>query len=131
MLQMFEQRTSFSRMYQHYLEFFLLQEWGMDACELALNSTAIKKILKDGKKYDVILLEQFNSDCMMPVAWKLNAPTIALSSCDLMPWLYDRFGNPFLLSHVPGIFTGYSDKMSFLERLNNWISVNIIKLLYQ
>lgn len=115
----------------HFQEFFLLYQWGLDACELALNSTAIKNILNKKNKYDVILMEQFNNDCMMSVAWKLNAPAIGLSSCVLMPWHYDRLGNPLIPSYVPGLFVGSSDKMQFSERLNNWFAVNGLKLMYR
>ncbi|XP_055307346.1 UDP-glycosyltransferase UGT5-like [Sitodiplosis mosellana] len=117
--------------YMHFQEFFLLYQWGVDACELALNSTVVKNILNKKSKYDVILLEQFNNDCMMAVAWKLKAPVIGLSSCVLMPWHYDRLGNPLIPSYVPGLFVGSSDKMDFLERLNNWFAVNGLKLMYQ
>lgn len=64
-LQWFANRPS----YGHFKEFFMLYEWGLEACELAFNSTAIKNILNTKQKYDVILMEQFNSDCLMGVAW--------------------------------------------------------------
>ncbi|XP_055326702.1 UDP-glucosyltransferase 2-like [Sitodiplosis mosellana] len=107
---------------------------GIDTCELALNSTVIKNILKSINKenrYDVILTEVFNSDCMMAVAWKLKAPVIGLSSCVMMPWHYDRLGNPFIPSYMPGLFVGSSENMNFLERLNNWFTVNAMKLIYK
>lgn len=90
--------------YSHFREFFLLYQWGIDACDLALNSTVIKNILNKKNKYDVILMEQFNNDCMMAIAWKLKAPVIGMSSCVLMPWHYDRLGNPLIPSYVPALF---------------------------
>lgn len=126
-LQLFSQRSS----YQHFLEFFLLHQWGIEACELALNSRVLRDIFIENNKYDVILLEQFNSDCMMAVAWKIKAPVIGLSSCVLMPWHYDRLGNPLNPSYVPGLFLGYSDEMHFLERISNWIAVNGLNFMYQ
>lgn len=76
-------------------------------------------------------MEQFNNDCMMAVAWKLKAPVIAMSSCNLMPWHYDRLGNPLIPSYIPGLFLGYSDNMKLWQRLNNWIGINVVKLMYQ
>lgn len=75
-------------------------------------------------------MEQFNADCMTGVAWKLNIPFIALSSCALMPWHYDRFGNPHIPSYIPSLFVGYDDKMTFAERVSNWFAVHVMKLLY-
>lgn len=76
-------------------------------------------------------MEQFNADCMMPIAWKLQAPVIALSSCAMMPWHYDRVGQPLIPSYVPALFMGYSDEMTFTQRLNNWIAVYGLKFLYK
>lgn len=103
----------------------------MDACELALNSTAIQNLLNTRPKYDVILMEQFNSECMMGVAWKLKAPIIGLSSCVMMPWHYDRVGQPLIASYVPALFLGLSENMTYAERLGNWITLNGLKLMYK
>lgn len=76
-------------------------------------------------------MEQFNSDCMMGVAWKLQAPVIGLSSCTLMPWHFNRIGNPHIPAYIPSLFVGYSDKMTYLERLSNWLAVHGIIFLYE
>lgn len=109
----------------------MLHNWGMQACELALNSTAIQNQLNTKQKYDVILIEQFNSDCMMGVAWKLKAPVIGLSSCTLMPWHYDRVANPLIPSYMPALFLGHSEQMTYAERLSNWITLHGLKLMYK
>lgn len=103
----------------------------MQACENSLNSTIIQNLLNTKQQFDVILMEQFNSDCMMGVAWKLQAPVIGLSSCVMMPWHYDRVGHPLIPSYVPALFLGLSDKMSYTERLSNWIAVHGTKLMYK
>lgn len=68
---------------------------------------------------------------MMGVAWKLKAPVIGLSSCSLMPWHFDRFGNPFTLSYITGQPLGFTDSMNYVERLTNWIIMNTYKVLYE
>lgn len=64
----------------------MLYQWGLEACEQALNSSALKNILNQGRRepFDLIILEQFNSDCMLGVAHLLKAPVIGLSSCNIM-----------------------------------------------
>lgn len=116
---------------QYVLDFFRITGWGSEACELALNSPAIQTLLKSQETFDVILMEQFNADCMMGVAWKLNAPVIGLSSCVLMPWHFDRVGSPLIPSYMPSLFVGSSDNMSFLGRLNNWIAVHVMNQMYK
>lgn len=111
----------------------MLHKWGYEACDLALNSTAIQNLLNTKPEYDVILMEHFNADCMMGVAWKLKAPVIALSSCVLMPWHYDRVGSPWLLSHMTGQPMGYSfiGPMTYKERLLNFFYMNFYKIVYK
>lgn len=109
----------------------MLNDWGQQACQNVINSTALQKVLKQKQPFDVIIMEQFNSDCMSGVAWKLQAPIIGLSSCALMPWHYDRVGNPHIPSYVPALFMGLSDRMSYTERLSNWMAVQGMKLLYR
>lgn len=124
---MFSKRYSFN----HFIEFHLLYTWGMTACEAALNSSAIQNLLNTRQQFDVIIVEQFNSDCMMGVAWKLQAPVIGLSSCQMMPWYHDRVGQPLNPSYVPALMMGYSDHMTYTERLGNWIAANGLKWLYE
>ena len=124
---MFSQRPS----YIHFVEFFFLYDWGKQACENALNSSAINEILKKKIKYDLIILEQFNTECMLGVAHKLQAPYIGLSSCNLMPWHYHRVGNPHVPSYMPALFMGYSDNMSFSQRFANWITYHSFRIMYQ
>lgn len=109
----------------------MLYKWGEDSCEHALNSTAMRKLLKSKQQFDVILMEQFNSDCMMGVAHKLQAPVIGLSSCALMPWHYNRIGNPHITSYIPSLFVGYSDKMTFVQRFSNLLTKNVLNIWYQ
>lgn len=108
----------------------MLYDWGMNACKVALNSTAIDTVLNSKIQYDLVILEQFNSDCMVGVAHKLNAPFIGLSSCALMPWHYERVGNPHIPSYIPGLFMGYSDKMTFSQRVANWVTIQTFKVMY-
>ncbi|XP_058056928.1 UDP-glycosyltransferase UGT5-like [Anopheles bellator] len=124
--ELFEYRPGFG----HFMEFFMLYTWGKEACANALNSNAIRTILESKVQYDLVLVEQFNSDCMLGVAYQLNAPYIGLSSCPLMPWHYERVGNPPIPSYVPALFMGYTERMDFTQRLANWITVQSFKALY-
>jgi len=116
-----------------YQEFFALQEWGFDSCKIVLSSPIIDQVLEMHKNtpFDLVVTENFNTDCMLGVIYKLNIPFIGLSSCALMPWHYDRVGMPDTPSFIPSEFVGFSDKMSFSERLFNWFTVQTIKLLYR
>nr|CAH7741476.1 unnamed protein product [Callosobruchus chinensis] len=50
-----------------------------------------------------------------------NVPVIGLSSCTLMPWSSDRFANPIDTGYIPNNLLALSDRMSFLERVENTV----------
>lgn len=119
--------------YDTMIEFFLIHEWGNEACEHALNSSAIENILTEGKEkpYDLIIVEQFNSDCMLGVAHILKAPVIGLSSCNLMPWHLTKMGLPFEPSFEATLFSHSSNLNEFKTRLSNWFTIAYMNFLYK
>lgn len=123
---MFKNRVS----YNHFLEFFLLNKWGLEACEILYNSSATQHVLNSDETYDVILTEQFNTDCMFGIAHKLNIPVIGMSSSLMMPWHYKSFGLPSNPSYIPSLFMGSSEKQDFVQRLGNWIAFHGMDFLY-
>lgn len=104
-----------------YLTFLVLGNVGEMVCEITYTSKAVQSFLKENNKFDIALTECFNTDCFVPVAKKFNIPVIRIHSCTLMPWSSDRFGNPNNPSYIPNNFLPFSDKMTFLERLENTI----------
>lgn len=118
------------RNFGHFYEMKFVYDWGMEACRNIYSSEGLQKVIKAKEKYDVILMEHFNTDCLMGVAWHLRAPVIALSSCALMPWHYDRVGNPHIPSFIPSLFLHSSEKMTFSQRFFNFIDVHIMNFLY-
>ncbi|XP_017029531.1 UDP-glycosyltransferase UGT5 [Drosophila kikkawai] len=116
----------------HYVEFFILYKMGKEACNTTLNSQALEEILKHPPGYyDVILMEHFNTDCLMSVSHVLQTPVIAMASCALAPWHYERFGVPLIPSYISALFQGKSQEMSLPGRLANWFTVHSMNLLYK
>lgn len=111
----------------------MLWKWGVEACEHCLNSSAIKNVLNQGRRepFDLIIAEQFNTDCMLGVAHKLKAPVIGLSSCNIMPWHFPRIGLPYEPGFYPTTFIGGSDNMNFYHRLSNWFTFTYMNVMYR
>ncbi|XP_033249072.1 UDP-glucuronosyltransferase 1-3 [Drosophila miranda] len=111
--------------------YFMLHNWGMRFCDAALNSSLIADLLSSPLRYDLIILEHFANDCMTAVAHLLNAPVIALSSCAIMPWHYQRMGTPHINPIMPMNFLTYTDEMGLVDRLNNFIHFHTVNILYE
>ncbi|KAG5667808.1 hypothetical protein PVAND_015777 [Polypedilum vanderplanki] len=120
--------------YIYYKEFYALMNEGTEACEAFFNSDHISTLfdLNKEKKFEILITEYFNTDCVLGLAYKLNITKfIGMSSCALMPWHYERIGLPQTPSYIPNEFVGFSSKMNFHERLVNWLVVTLTKIGYR
>ncbi|CRK86175.1 CLUMA_CG000058, isoform A [Clunio marinus] len=119
--------------YDHLLEFFMLYKWGIESCDETLNSSAVENVLNQSVrgKFDLIIVEQFNTDCMLGIAHKLDAPIIGLSSCNIMPWHFTQLGLPYEPGFYPTTFIGATDDMTFGKRLSNWFTFVYMNVMYK
>ncbi|KAG8228492.1 UDP-glycosyltransferase [Ladona fulva] len=77
---------------------------------------------KSGKKFDLMLMSNFFSDCFLGFAHVYHIPVIQISPGGAMPQTDSLMGNTALSSFVPISFLPFSDRMSFLERMINHLS---------
>ncbi|XP_018570346.1 UDP-glucuronosyltransferase 1-3 isoform X1 [Anoplophora glabripennis] len=110
---------------------FLLSYFANISCEVGFSSPAMQKFLKTDEKFDLLIIEFFNSDCFMGLTQKIKAPVIGLSSCTIMPWTSERLGNPTHTAYIPNNNMDYSDQMTFRERLENTVITLIHQAHYQ
>ncbi|CAK1543150.1 unnamed protein product [Leptosia nina] len=90
---------------------------GPYTCRMILEDDEVQNLLRSGQKFDLVVMEQFNVDCPLVIAYKLGAPVIAMTSGVLLPWHYSRYGVPYNPSYVSyDIFKG-GTKPTFLERI--------------
>lgn len=102
-----------------YFTSLVLAEIGQLACEKGFSSQTVQDFLKGSHQFDLIIMEYFNSDCFLTIAKKFNVPIVRVHSCTLMPWTSTRYSNPNNPAYVPNNFMPFSDKMTFLERVEN------------
>ncbi|XP_039751441.1 UDP-glycosyltransferase UGT5-like isoform X2 [Pararge aegeria] len=100
-------------------DFHPLAGMALKVCSKAVDWPPLSEALE--KDYDVVFVENFNSDCMLGLlhVHGINAPVIALLSSNLMPWSADRIGVTDNPSYVPVISTDYHSRMPFWERMEN------------
>lgn len=103
---------------------------GKENCEVMLANKNVRDLIERKQKFDVIVVEQFNSDCGLGVAYKLNAPVVGITSHILMPWTYNRFGIPYNPSFVSFHFTEGGTRPTFLQRIERVILDAYFKTVY-
>lgn len=99
----------------------LLGYFASVTCEAGLTNQNFQNFLKEDHQFDLILMEYFNTNCFNGLLEKYKAPVIGLSSCVNMPWFNEYFAIPENPAYVPTIFMDYSDKLTFIERVENTV----------
>ncbi|XP_046998555.1 UDP-glycosyltransferase UGT5-like [Schistocerca americana] len=102
-----------------YITAFFFGLGGVVQCAEVLGSKPMQELMKSDEKFDLIVTELFNSDCVLPFVHKFGAPHIALSSCVPIPTSLDRFGNPDSPAYIANMFLPLTNNMNFFERVSN------------
>ncbi|EFA02977.2 UDP-glycosyltransferase UGT5 isoform X3 [Tribolium castaneum] len=100
----------------------LLQEFAAYSCKIGFESSQLREFLRHERTFDVIIVEFFNSDCFAGLVQKFKAPVVGISSCTIMHWTNERFGNPTHPAYIPNNLMEFSDRMTFFQRIENLLS---------
>ena len=73
-------------------------------CKKLMNNREVQELITSAAYFDVVIVEQFVTDCGLAVAHKLNAPALGMTAHILMPWTYSRLGAPNNPAYVPNHF---------------------------
>ncbi|CAB3255771.1 unnamed protein product [Arctia plantaginis] len=111
--------------------FSFLFEKGRDNCEVLLENENVQNLWQSETKFDVVVTEQFNSDCSLGLAYKLGAPVVGMTSHVLMPWHYERLGIHYNPSYMSFQFCEGGTKPTFYQRLERVVLHNLCTILYK
>lgn len=101
-----------------YLSMHRLYVWARLYCEHAFASPSMRSFLRaNNRSYDVLVVEMFNSDCMLGLAHVYGAPFVGISSSLLLPFHHERIGNP----KVGNVLLDVPEVGSFAGRLQTLI----------
>lgn len=100
------------------LDFFY--ELGNFVTNFTLNHQAMVEILRrTNHRYDVVILETANNIAMFGLGHHFKAPLIGYTPMGATMWNMDYVGTPAPYSFVPHQLMICSDRMTFLQRLEN------------
>lgn len=119
------------QIYQQFMDFQPLSDLALGVCSKLVDFQPLAEVLK--KSYDVILVESFNSDCMLGLAhaYGSKAPFVSLLSSSMMHWCPDRIGVTDNPSYVPILSSEFTSKMNFMQRLENTFMNVYYKIWYR
>ncbi|VVD02864.1 unnamed protein product [Leptidea sinapis] len=119
---------------QSYVKFplvsFNMLKYGRESCEVLLSNQNVQQLIRQKPKYDLAIVDQFNTDCGLGLAYKFNAPIVGISANGIMPWLYERFGVPYHPAYVPFQFVGGGRHPTVLQRFERSILNTYTKFIF-
>lgn len=112
-------------------ELLMLKSMADFACSTSLRNPAIKELLRSDEKFDLIITENFNTDCFLGFIHHFKVPYLALSSHQIMPWTNEDMGNEDNPSYIPHVFSDSTRPMDFLNRMTNAVTLLLLKASYE
>lgn len=103
---------------------------GNDDCKTLMNNNHVLHMIRTRPKFDVILVESYNSDCGLALASNLSAPYIAFTPQPIQPWQYNRLGITFNSAYVTQAGLPYGREPWFFERLKSYVLYHIGNWVY-
>lgn len=122
-------RRSWDVLFNEYVQ---LHNQGQMSCKRLFESGFVEQVLNRHKEqpFDLVITEYFNTDCHLALPYLLKTPIVALSSCLLMPWHYNRVLLPDIPSFIQSEFVGFHTPLKWHERLLNFAQAKVLSLLY-
>lgn len=102
--------------------FIWVNQFGVDSCKDVIQSKQVQNLLKSGRKFDLLIIELFNSDCFFSFSQVFSSPFIACSSCNTFPHHNHRIGNPDSIAFSSNVFYPMSRHMNLVERVINSVT---------
>ncbi|KAF9422945.1 hypothetical protein HW555_001488 [Spodoptera exigua] len=88
-------------------------------CQKLMNNREVQELIRTRAHFDLVIVEQFVTDCGLAVAYKLDAPAIGIAAHILSPWTYSRLGAPNNPAYVPNHFFGSGTKPDLFNRIKS------------
>uniref|UniRef100_A0A2A4JYW3 UDP-glucuronosyltransferase n=1 Tax=Heliothis virescens TaxID=7102 RepID=A0A2A4JYW3_HELVI len=90
-------------------------------CKKLMNHREVQELIESSSHFDLVIVEQFVTDCGLAVAYKLNAPAIGIAAHILSPWTYPRLGAPNNPAYVPNHFFGSGSKPTLWNKIKSLV----------
>nr|AHX56944.1 UDP-glycosyltransferase 211B1 [Strigamia maritima] len=106
---------------------FAFPMFTLPICKSFFQNSDVKKLLKKGKQFDMVIVSGFLNECALATAPLLGKYIISQSPGFLIPWNGAFVPQP--PSYVPHLSLSYTSEMSFFQRLNNLftsVSLNLV-----
>ena len=101
-------------------------------CDMMLEEEEINKLIhSEDVQFDLVIMEAFFNECFLGFVHKFKAPLIQVCVFSGTHWMGDWFGNRNPYAFIPDVFSSFSNRMDFWERLVNTITGTLVRFVRQ
>lgn len=115
---------------RHIMATYELFDLGNLNCNAMTSHKNVKDLMIGNQTFDVIITEQFNSDCSFGLIKKFKAPVIGIATHVPMPWTRERFGIPDNPSYMPSHFLKHLRSPTFFDTVESLLVNTYYKMVY-
>lgn len=98
-----------------------LEVYPKKICPVLFTAQEIRDLWERGEKFDLVILQVFETECVYQLAKQFNCPVIATQSAITMSWAAARFGMSINPSYIPNNYMLLSGTMNFWQRVENTV----------
>ena len=96
-------------------------------CKSCYRDQVFYQLMTSREHFDLIVIEAFMNECMLPLVAHFNAPFIYMSGLPPLPWILESTCSPMSTQEFPNLATDFTSEMNFLQRtLNIVISTTMV-----
>ncbi|CAB3362220.1 Hypothetical predicted protein [Cloeon dipterum] len=113
-----------------YMVHMMMWGFGYHVTEVVANTPQFQSVLEDKKGFDLVIAEVFMNEAFYGLANHFKAPLVLVCPFGGFHFHNYAFANPIPLSFYPNPSLEYSDRMSIIERLTNFLYTKSFDLGY-
>lgn len=91
-------------------------------CKMVYRDPVFHQLMSSRQHFDLIVIEVFMNECMLPMVTHFKAPFIYLSPLPPVPWMFDSTCSPTSVHEFPFLGTDFTNEMNMLQRSANLVS---------
>ena len=96
-------------------------------CKICYKDPMFHQLMRSNEKFDLIVIEAFMNECMIPFVHHFRAPFIYMSGLPPLPYMLEATCSPMSNQEYPVLITALTDEMNLIQRaINMAISFSIV-----
>lgn len=109
---------------------FTLPDRLTSVCKTVYREPVFHQLMASREYFDLIVIEAFMNDCMLPLVAHFKAPFIYMSGLPPLPWILDSTCSPMSFQQFPALSTDFTEEMSLPQRIVN-VFLNVMVIYYR